>query len=79
VGSSHCQDKPKTIKSITSICSIGETWSDDSTDVFDEMTYAAKWKVLMAKKVSEHQTRTGTVPVVELVDTNTDQVSQHYC
>jgi len=43
------------------------------------MTYAAKWKVLMAKKVSEHQTRTGTVPVVELVDTNTDQVSHHYC
>lgn len=52
---------------------VGETWSDDATDVFDEMTYAAKWKVLMAKKVNEHQTRNGTVPVVELVDTNTDQ------
>lgn len=52
---------------------VGDSWSEDSTDVFDELTYAAKWKVLMAKKVGQRDTSTGTVPVVELIDTNGDQ------
>ncbi|XP_052097601.1 tudor and KH domain-containing protein-like [Mytilus californianus] len=52
---------------------VGDTWSEDSIEVFDELTYAAKWKVLMAKKINHRQTSMGIVPVLELMDTNTDQ------
>ncbi|XP_076081099.1 tudor and KH domain-containing protein-like [Mytilus galloprovincialis] len=54
---------------------VGDTWSDDSIEVFDELTYAAKWKVLMAKKINHLQSTSGMgiVPVLELMDTNTDQ------
>ncbi|VDI17447.1 tudor domain-containing protein 2 [Mytilus galloprovincialis] len=52
---------------------VGDTWSEDSIEVFDELTYAAKWKVLMAKKIDHHQSSMGIVPVLELMDTNTDQ------
>lgn len=54
---------------------LGDTWCDKSVDIFDELTYASKWKVLMAKKVGHHVTSTGTCPVLELVDTNKETVS----
>ncbi|XP_063437862.1 tudor and KH domain-containing protein-like [Mytilus trossulus] len=52
---------------------VGDTWSEDSIEVFDELTYAAKWKVLMAKKINHHQSSMGIIPVLELMDTNTDK------
>ncbi|XP_063438274.1 tudor and KH domain-containing protein-like isoform X1 [Mytilus trossulus] len=52
---------------------VGDTWSEDSIEVFDELTYAAKWRVLMAKKINHHQSTSGIIPVLELMDTNTDQ------
>ena len=49
---------------------LGETWSDEASDLFEELSHAAKWKILMAKTVTYRQTEDGSVPCIELIDTN---------
>jgi len=45
-------------------------WTDAAGDCFEELTYAAQWKSIMAKVVRYQQLGSRKVPVVELVDTN---------
>ncbi len=54
----------------------GAIWSEEATDLFEELTYAAKWRILMAKIVSYKQSHDESIPYVELIDTNKDTVSQ---
>ena len=48
----------------------GCSWTDAAGDCFEELTYAAQWKSVMAKVVRYQQAGSRKVPVVELVDTN---------
>ncbi|XP_070535369.1 serine-rich adhesin for platelets-like isoform X2 [Ptychodera flava] len=52
---------------------IGDEWTEKATDDFENLTYCAKWKVLMAKILSYKQTEKGLLPCVELIDTNGPQ------
>lgn len=48
----------------------GSTWSDDCIEILEDLTYCAKWKVIMAKKIGQKLTDTGVIYVLELIDTN---------
>ena len=48
----------------------GETWSEEASDLFEELSHAAKWKILMARTVTYRQTEDASVPCIELIDTN---------
>ncbi|KAF0299519.1 Tudor and KH domain-containing protein [Amphibalanus amphitrite] len=50
----------------------GCSWTDAAGDCFEELTYAAQWKSVMAKVVRYQQAGSRKVPVVELVDTNSE-------
>ena len=53
----------------------GDIWEEVVVDRFEQMTYSAMWKVLMAKLVEIKTLSTGEkIHVVELVDTNGDRV-----
>ena len=55
---------------------IGDTWSEEAIDAFEELTYCARWKVLLAKTVNYEKTSSGLrVPSLEMIDNNTTQVS----
>ncbi|XP_037079117.1 tudor and KH domain-containing protein-like [Pollicipes pollicipes] len=45
-------------------------WTDAAGDCFEELSYAAQWKSIMAKVLRYQQAGSHKVPVVELVDTN---------
>lgn len=52
----------------------GDTWSEEAIDMFEALTYCARWKVLHAKTVNYEKTSAGqTVPCLEMIDTNTTQ------
>lgn len=52
----------------------GETWEESVVDRFEQMTYSAMWKVLMAKLVETKTLSTGEkIHIVELVDTNREK------
>ncbi|XP_022085401.1 tudor and KH domain-containing protein-like [Acanthaster planci] len=55
--------------SLAGIQPDGSCWSEEAIDLFEDLTYCAKWKPLMARIVSYQQTSTGTLPCIELVDT----------
>ncbi|KAK3095253.1 hypothetical protein FSP39_012233 [Pinctada imbricata] len=49
-------------------------WSEAAVDRFEELTYSAKWKVLMAKRVGAKKLASGdVVQIVELIDTNSEK------
>ncbi|KAG7177119.1 tudor and KH domain-containing protein homolog isoform X1 [Homarus americanus] len=43
---------------------------DEAADVFEELTYAAQWKVVMVKVVGYQQAGEKTIPCVQIIDTN---------
>ncbi|XP_071551549.1 tudor and KH domain-containing protein homolog isoform X2 [Panulirus ornatus] len=43
---------------------------DEAADVFEELTYAAQWKVVMVKVVGYQQAEEKTIPCVLIIDTN---------
>ncbi|OWF36372.1 tudor and KH domain-containing protein-like [Mizuhopecten yessoensis] len=49
----------------------GEDWTEDDVNHFEDITYAAKWKVLMAKRIGTKCEGDGeTTQIVQLIDTN---------
>ncbi|XP_071942396.1 tudor and KH domain-containing protein-like [Antedon mediterranea] len=52
---------------------LNEFWSEAAIDKFEELTYCAQWKPLMAKVLSYKSTENGTLPSLELVDTNKEE------
>ncbi|XP_071788327.1 tudor and KH domain-containing protein-like [Asterias amurensis] len=52
---------------------VESEWSDVAVDLFEDLTYCAKWKPLMAKIVTYHRVEGGTTTCVDLVDTNGTQ------
>ena len=59
---------------ITYLLLSGEQWSEESIDKFEDLTYACKWKVVMAKAESYSE----EIPHLTLVDTNTETVSSSF-
>ena len=57
---------------ISSLYLPGEQWSEESINKFEDLTYACKWKVLMAKAESY----SGSTPHLRLIDTNSEKVSR---
>ncbi|XP_038078365.1 tudor and KH domain-containing protein-like [Patiria miniata] len=55
--------------SLAGIQPAESSWSEEAIDLFEDLTYCAKWKPLMARIVSYQQTNSGTLPCIELVDT----------
>ncbi len=63
----------------------GDDWSPEAADDFETITHAAQWKKLLAKIVryeepnvddeNDFDENVAMVPVLELVDTNTKDVS----
>ncbi|KAK2167696.1 hypothetical protein LSH36_25g07051 [Paralvinella palmiformis] len=52
----------------------GDTWSEEAIDVFQELTYCARWKVLLVKTVNYEKASTGeTVPCLDMLDPNMAQ------
>ncbi|XP_069162013.1 tudor and KH domain-containing protein homolog isoform X2 [Procambarus clarkii] len=43
---------------------------DEAADAFEELTYAAQWKVVMVKVVGYQQEGDKTIPCVQIIDTN---------
>ncbi|KAK3875994.1 hypothetical protein Pcinc_019166 [Petrolisthes cinctipes] len=43
---------------------------DEAADAFEELTYAAQWRPVMVKVVGYRQEGVGTIPCVQIVDTN---------
>ncbi|KAI8493624.1 hypothetical protein Bbelb_285450 [Branchiostoma belcheri] len=56
--------------SLAGVAPKGEDWSEQATDLFEELTYCAKWKILMAKTVTYIQRDLQLVPCLLLVDTH---------
>ena len=54
----------------------GEHWSQEACDVFEKLSCCAQWKVLMARVVYYDDSG---VPCVELIDTNSEEVSCYTC
>ncbi|XP_033107443.1 tudor and KH domain-containing protein-like [Anneissia japonica] len=52
---------------------IDGLWSETAINTFEELTYCAQWKPLMAKVMSYKSTENGTLPCLELVDTNKEE------
>lgn len=48
----------------------GDEWTEDAINCFEDLTYAAKWKVVMAKKISSKVEEGETLHIVDLIDTN---------
>lgn len=48
----------------------GDSWSEECIEIVEDLTYCAKWKVIMAKKVGQKLTDTGVLHVLELINTN---------
>ena len=44
-------------------------------DSFEDLTAPGKWKVMMARTKSFRETKNGSIPCVDLVDTNRAEVS----
>lgn len=49
--------------------------SDEAADAFEELTYAAQWKVVMVKIVGYQQAGEKSIPCVQIIDTNGPVVS----
>ncbi|XP_068211357.1 tudor and KH domain-containing protein homolog [Palaemon carinicauda] len=43
---------------------------DEAADVFEELTYAAQWKIVMVKVLGYRQVEDKTIPCVQVIDTN---------
>lgn len=62
----------------------GDKWSEEAADLFEELTYAARWVPLMAKVQGyREQVRsdraTSPVPLIDLIDSIASKVCyQHY-
>ena len=55
--------------------SAGEDdWGEEAIQMFEDLVYVAKWKVIMAKTIGYDQTPAGPVPMFQLIDTNGTQV-----
>ena len=52
----------------------GEEWSEEAIDLFEELTHKAQWIVIMARTVSYQQTVQGSMPCLELINTQGSQV-----
>lgn len=48
---------------------------DEAADAFEELTYAAQWRVVMVKVVGYQQGGDKTIPCVRIIDTNGPTVS----
>ncbi|XP_069102961.1 tudor and KH domain-containing protein-like [Argopecten irradians] len=58
----------------------GDEWSEDAVNVFEDITYTAKWKVLMAKRTGSKVTEDKEViQIVKLIDTNSPVVRIAKC
>ncbi|ESO89711.1 hypothetical protein LOTGIDRAFT_124728 [Lottia gigantea] len=53
----------------------GICWSEAAIDFFEEITYCAQWKVLIAKTLRYESTPSGMMPCLQLFDTNGEEVS----
>ena len=53
---------------------VGDDWADEDIDEFEDLTHCAKWKRLMAKIITYKTTPNGTLPCIELIDTNQAEV-----
>ncbi|XP_055955914.1 uncharacterized protein LOC126815462 isoform X2 [Patella vulgata] len=58
---------------LANIKPTGENWSEAAIDFFEEITYCAQWKVLIAKTVTYESTASGMIPCLQLYDTNGDE------
>ncbi|XP_033725770.1 tudor and KH domain-containing protein-like [Pecten maximus] len=47
----------------------GQDWSEDAVNFFEDITYTAKWKVIMAKRTGTKTTEE-LIQIVQLIDTN---------
>ncbi|XP_035669048.1 tudor and KH domain-containing protein-like [Branchiostoma floridae] len=56
--------------SLAGVAPRGEDWSEQATDLFEELTYCAKWKILMAKTVTYIQRDLQLMPCLLLVNTH---------
>ncbi|CAH1251663.1 TDRKH [Branchiostoma lanceolatum] len=56
--------------SLAGVAPKGEDWSEQASDMFEELTYCAKWKILMAKTVTYIQRDLQLMPCLLLVDTH---------
>lgn len=54
-----------------------ESWSEQSCDDFEELTYCAQWKVVMAKTIRYKSSERGLIPCLHMIDTNGEQVRGH--
>lgn len=43
---------------------------DEAADAFEELTYAAQWKIVMVKVLGYRQVEDKTIPCVQVIDTN---------
>ena len=43
---------------------------DEAADAFEELTYAAQWKVVMVKVLGYKQVGDKTIPCAQIIDTN---------
>ena len=54
----------------------GDAWSEKAGDLFEELSHAAQWKIVMARICGYHNNEDGkTIPVVDLIDTAGAKVS----
>ncbi|XP_065338424.1 tudor and KH domain-containing protein homolog isoform X1 [Cloeon dipterum] len=60
--------------SLAGVNPVGGEWSEDASDLFAELTYASRWKVMMAKmqgfKENPIDRASSPIPQVDLVDTS---------
>ena len=54
---------------------VGEQWSEEAIECFEELTSVAKWKPLSAKIIDYQSTASGTLTCVDLYDISSDNVS----
>ena len=48
---------------------VGDQWTEEAIDYFEQLTHVAKWKPLQAKIMDYQSTDIGTIPCIELFDT----------
>ena len=56
---------------------IGDSWTDEAIEVFEELSYSAQWKVIMARTVNYSQSESKAIPCVQLIDTNGEKVREN--
>ena len=48
----------------------GSQWSEEAIEAFESLSHTAEWKVLMASTAYYRRDDLGSMPCIELVDTN---------